>query len=439
MTRKTVLIVNSAAPVAHAGQVLQCLHLAVNKTLIRTELVNNRLHLVIPSYTLPDNVVMNGGLYPRTEIEANYKQLENTLAPLGHPVVNDVHVSATSPEAIAAFHVGAFNRNVQRRGNRVYVEKFVDVEYAANSEKGRQLLQAVGYDAETQTLTPTQTPIHTSVAVYTAKELTPNAEGYQWIARISKIDHDAILIGEPGAATPDQGVGMMVNAADAVTLKTNAGVLSDDSYNNRQQALNEGARKRWGDDAWIMDFDNSKAIVRREDKEPEAIGYTMTGGKVMFAEDGQAVKREESWVLNQLNRICQSLGLQVHSQTLKPETENPSPEADPMDKDELTAMLKEQAETLAANVAEALKPLGERLEKLETNALTLAANAEAPKREAVKAVLGELVANSLTGAALDEAFAKLQANTAAPLVPGFQANAADAVTGAPVVADYFNQ
>ena len=104
-------------------------------------------------------------------------------------------------------------------------------------------------------------------------------------------------------------------------------------------------------------------------------------------------------------------------------------------KEEIAAMLKEQAETLAANMAEAIKPLGERLDGLES---TLQANADAavkPKREAVAKVIGELVANKLSGAELDEAFGKLQ--SAAPLLPGFQANASETPTGAPAADEYF--
>lgn len=415
---------------------LQHIHMAVNKATIRSEMVNNRLHIVIPSYTLPSNVVMNGLLYPHAEIEANYKQLEDTLAPIGHPVVNGQHVSANSPEAIAAYHAGVFNRNVQRRGDRIFLEKFVDVEYATNSAKGRQLLEAIGYDAESQTLTPTNTPIHSSVAAYVATELTPNAEGYRGIARITKFDHDAVLLGEPGAATPEQGVGLLVNAAEAVSLQANAGVLGDEGYNYRRDVLTEAARKRYGEESWVQDFGLSTAIVRMDGGESKAVVYTLSGGKAEFADESTPVKREDSWVVNQINRICQSLGLAVHSQASTPETEQPSPEADPMDKDEIAAMLQQQAETLAANMAEMIKPLGERLEGLEAN---LQANADAaikPKREAVAKVIGELAANKLSGAELDEAFGKLQ--SAAPLLPGFQANASETPTGAPAADEYFN-
>ena len=116
---------------------------AVNSADIRRETLNGREHLVIPSYTLPSDIVMNGGLYPAEEIDRSYASLENTLAPLGHPMIGDQYVSARTPEAINAYHVGAFNRNVEKRGNRVYLEKFVDVQTASQSEGGRALLAAV--------------------------------------------------------------------------------------------------------------------------------------------------------------------------------------------------------------------------------------------------------------------------------------------------------
>lgn len=70
----------------------------VNSASIRREKYNGREHIVIPSYTLPANVIMNKEFYPESEISAHYQGLEGTLAPLGHPTVNGQHVSAFSPE-----------------------------------------------------------------------------------------------------------------------------------------------------------------------------------------------------------------------------------------------------------------------------------------------------------------------------------------------------
>lgn len=408
-------------------------YVQVNKAQIRREQHNGREHIVIPSYTLPDNVVMNGGLYTREEIDKHYKGLEGTLAPLAHPKKDGKFISAREPEALNANHIGAWNRNVERRGNRIYLEKWVDVETAQRHADGARLIARIeaferGEDAP---------PIHTSVAAILSREPVANAKGYTWRARITEMDHDAILLDEPGAATPDQGVGLMVNVAESATLEANAGVLGADSYSNRSEILNVGARAIWGDDSWVTDFDGATAIVRKPDGETVAVGYRVEAGKAVYSEGQQSVKREESWVVN---RLCQLLGLRVNSGPSIPD--KPSPEADSMDKTELEALFKAQNEALQANVEAAIKPLGERLEKLETNQQALAEGlqaeakaAEADKRKVVAAKLGDVVANALTGEALDAAFASVQGS--APLATAFTPNSSDKPQGVPKADEYF--
>ncbi|MFU5280280.1 hypothetical protein ACM7YY_36770, partial [Pseudomonas aeruginosa] len=92
----------------------------------------------------------------------HYPGLEGTLAPLGHPMVDGKFVSAFSPEGINAAHVGAWNRNVKKSGNRVYMEKWVDVEFAKSTEGGRELLQRVEALEKGEDVPP----IHTSVAAF---------------------------------------------------------------------------------------------------------------------------------------------------------------------------------------------------------------------------------------------------------------------------------
>lgn len=197
-----VLQVNDAQPPAteHINLAYQ-----VNKSDIKRETRDGREHIMVSSYTLPSEIVMNGGMYPAEEIDKAYKGLEGTLAPMGHPIVNGEYVSAFTPEAINRFHVGVWNVKAEKVGNRVHVLKAIDVEYARNTEKGRQLLEAIDKGE----------PIHTSTGIFLQREMAPNAAGYKWIARNMQMDHDAILIGEVGAATPEQGVGLMVNVADA--------------------------------------------------------------------------------------------------------------------------------------------------------------------------------------------------------------------------------
>lgn len=213
----------------------------VNSQAIRRESYNGREHLVLPSYTLPANVVMNEGLYTASEIDAHYQGLEGTLAPLGHPQLNGAFISAFSPEGINQGHIGAWNRNVKKSGNRIYLEKWVDTQIANQSEGGRELISRVeaierGDDVP---------PIHTSVAVF-LDQLEPNeqqkATGAKWVAKIHGMDHDAILLHEVGAATPEQGVGLMVNADLATPLKANSGALIGESYRDREQRLNRAAK-----------------------------------------------------------------------------------------------------------------------------------------------------------------------------------------------------
>lgn len=173
---------------------------------IRKEVRNGREVIVIPSATLPDNVVMNKIRYPAEEIEKSYKSLNNTAAPLGHPKVNGKFVSAHAPEGMVLGFVGAWNENARRENGRVLVDKVIDVEYANQLEGGRQVLKAI--EAEE--------PIHTSTGLLCQLEQLDSAgdDGATSIARNIIFDHDAILLNEVGAATPEQGVGIFVNSSE---------------------------------------------------------------------------------------------------------------------------------------------------------------------------------------------------------------------------------
>ena len=175
----------------------------VNSAAIRKEMLNGRQVIIVPSATLPDDIVMNGILYPADEIEKSFASLENTFAPLGHPDRNGQFLAAGDPEAVNAFHIGAFNRNVRREKGRVKVDKYIDVLFAQNTEGGKRVLAAIEKGD----------PIHTSTGLYAIMEAANGDVAYNRIARDIIIDHDAILLDEDGAATPEQGVGMLVNSA----------------------------------------------------------------------------------------------------------------------------------------------------------------------------------------------------------------------------------
>src|SRR5690606_26232562 len=101
---------------------------AVDASKIRTETDEFGDEIIIvPSYTLPDDVVMNGGLYPADEIAKSYMTLEGTPAPLSHPTnANGEFVSASSEIGVHNFQCGVFNAGVKRENGRVYVEKRIN-------------------------------------------------------------------------------------------------------------------------------------------------------------------------------------------------------------------------------------------------------------------------------------------------------------------------
>lgn len=172
-----------------------------NVAAVRREKRNGRDVVIVPSATLPDDIVMNGIRYPAEEIEKSFAKLNRTPAPLGHPTINGKFVSARDPEGINIGWVGAWNENVRRENGRVFLDKVIDVERANQSEGGKAVLAAVEKGG----------PIHTSTGLYCLLEAVSGNVDYSHNARDIEFDHDAILLDQEGAATPEQGVGMLVN------------------------------------------------------------------------------------------------------------------------------------------------------------------------------------------------------------------------------------
>lgn len=111
-----------------------------NTAAVRREKRNGRDVVIVPSATLPDDVVMNGIQYPADEIEKSYRTLNRTPAPAGHPLINGQFVSASDPEGINIAWIGAWNENVRRENGRVFLDKVIDVARASQSDEGRAVL-----------------------------------------------------------------------------------------------------------------------------------------------------------------------------------------------------------------------------------------------------------------------------------------------------------
>jgi len=174
-----------------------------NTAAIRREKRNGRDVIIVPSATMPDDVVMNDILYPAAEIAKSFKSLERTPAPLGHPTINGAFVSARDPEGINLGWIGAWNENVRQEDGRVLLDKVIDVEVANRTEAGKRVISAIEKGE----------PVHTSTGLLAMLDAANGAVPHKFEARDIEFDHDAILLDEEGAATPEQGVGMMVNSA----------------------------------------------------------------------------------------------------------------------------------------------------------------------------------------------------------------------------------
>ncbi len=233
---------------------VQCTSL-VNKDAVRREIRNGVEHIIISSFTLPDDVVMNGGLYPAEEIAKSFASLERKLAPIEHPTdSNGKYISANDPLAISDFHGGAHNENVRQEGGRIHLDKVVNVVEANKTERGKRLLDRIK-ELETN---DNPRPIHTSTSLSLDIEETDgvqtNAKGdeYTWIASNMTFDHDAILLDTVAAAQPHQGVGMAVNSkgdkVDVYHVNLDGDLLpipgeDEMSHDEIESALNDTLRK----------------------------------------------------------------------------------------------------------------------------------------------------------------------------------------------------
>lgn len=175
---------------------------------IRTEVVEGIEFTVLPSKTLPPNIVMNEILYDADDVEATINTLDGSPVTISHPVIAGKFADAYLPLAQAKFGIlGAHNKVRGKAADGSWlIDKYIPTEQLANSANGKKLAEAI----------KNKTPIHTSTGVYLTKEpeIGVNAMGQEYTSRakIDRFNHDAILLNEVGAATPEQGVGIFVNS-----------------------------------------------------------------------------------------------------------------------------------------------------------------------------------------------------------------------------------
>lgn len=159
-----------------------------------------------------DDIVMNGRLYPADQLAAGVASLEGKPAPAGHPKSSSgKFISALNGEALASAWIGSYVRNARHEGGRTMVDVVVNEAQAKAHPDGAKLVERL----DAAIAGTNSDPIHVSTGLM-MQPITANGESrgkrYSSIVTNIQYDHLAILLNERGAATPEDGVGMFVNA-----------------------------------------------------------------------------------------------------------------------------------------------------------------------------------------------------------------------------------
>lgn len=360
---------------------------------IRTEVVEGIEFTVLPSKTLPPEIVMNGILYPAEEVEATINTLDGSPVTMSHPVIGGKFADAYLPLAQAKFGIlGAHNKVRGKAADGSWlIDKYIPTEQLANSANGKKLAEAI----------KSKKPIHTSTGVYLTKEpeIGVNAMGQEYTSRakIDRFNHDAILLNEVGAATPEQGVGLFVNEAgekeetEVMYVNLSSGDDFSMSSNGMRMKLQEAAQKQFADDdewLYVEDFNETKAIICHKQKQ-FAVEYKMVGEEIEFVGELKKVESAGFKFTEVIGRIVDKMISVVKSEPSdESQTVNKNREGNEVDETKVNEMI---ANALAAQEAKSAEVIKQAIDGAV--AAALAANAQT-QAEAEKAQLVEQVVNA---------------------------------------------
>lgn len=360
---------------------------------IRTEVVEGVEFTVLPSKTLPPEIVMNGILYPAEEVEAAINTLDGSPVTMSHPVIGGKFADAYLPLAQAKFGIlGAHNKVRGKAADGSWlIDKYIPTEQLENSANGKKLAEAI----------KSKQPIHTSTGVYLTKEpeIGVNAMGQEYTSRakIDRFNHDAILLNEVGAATPEQGVGIFVNAkgeseeTEVMYVNLSSGDDFSMSSNGIRLKIQEAAQKQFADDdewLYVEDFNETKAIICHKQKQ-FAVEYKMVGDEIEFVGELKKVESAGFKFTEVIGRIVDKVISVVKSEPSdESQTVNSNREGNEVDETKVKEIVES---ALAANAAQSAEAIKQAIDSAV--AAALAANAQT-QAEAEKAQLVERVVNS---------------------------------------------
>jgi len=229
-----------------------------------------------------DGIVMNGMLYPGDQLAKSAPSLNGKPAPAGHPKNPDgQYISAAKGDALLSSYVGSVCRNARHTAGRTLVDITVNEAQARAMPDGVAIVERL----DAAIAGTSVEPIHVSTGLL-CEPITANGTSggkqYERIATNIQYDHLAILLHEQGAGTPEQGVGMWLNAAGQPEQVETARIdtLADDKryagllgwvrklLGNTSElslrAIEDGLGASMPSGAWLVDVYTRYAIWRDE-------------------------------------------------------------------------------------------------------------------------------------------------------------------------------
>lgn len=435
--------------------------LAINASNISTTTINGQEHYVIRgAVPIVDDIVMNGGLYPAEEINKSYQTMERKLMPIGHPMVNGKYVSANDPQALNDYYAGAWAQNVSKAGDKTVNDVYINKAVAETKPDGKRLIARL----DEMIAGTNSDPIHLSTGLLLNKEQkTGESKGkkYSWVAHNMQFDHIAILLDEPGAGTPDEGVGMFVNAdgqeadVESTSLIDAANSMKDGWWSKVKFFISNASEMSFDDIYQAL-----RMSIKQDDKKWRYV-VSVWPDHFVYEEDGENTKPklfDQKYLIS--DKVVTLVGDPVEVVRKPTEYEvKTNGETNPMKEKMIAALnaagvktegltddqvwdaynqqmqkkdgvgdpsqtqINSDAITAAVNLA--IKPLTDEIGTLKSQ---LQANAESDlktKRDAVKAkfsFMTEAAINSLAGDALNDLYSQCQTSTG--LNPAFQGNGA---------------
>ena len=415
---------------------------AASVTISREEIDGEKYAVIKNVLWMTDGVVLNQGLYSAAENEKGYPSMDGRVMPFGHPEVNGEYVAISSLDnadvavALGKHYGGVHAQNVRKEGSDYFTDVMINERVANAHADGVLLLNWVNKVEAGEK----PDPIHMSTGLMTNRV---NAKGesrgkkYTWLAANQAYDHLAILFHEQGAGGDE--IAIAVNCEMVINSKldeVNDDEALDNSYGEKRDILGAAVKERFASVdsyAYVEDFDD-RAIVYCTPEGMYKIEYHFEGDNPILTGEPQPVVAKTDYVMKNeetlFARLLERFKSVVQYSSTKPNqpvqaTVNEEVDMTP---EELKAALDAQAEKISGAFNAKLDAQSEIIASLQTK---LQANEEAglkDKRSAVAKVHGEVVANALSGEALDQMFASVQ--TAAGLLSGSPAtNAKDEFEG----------